>query len=100
MIEAVRGAVSSEVEVLSSRLKPVAGDPDSRIARAALTAVSGARATGFPSVSDLAHLRGRPAIVFGPGTPEESHRADESISLERVLAAPEIYRRTIAAYFA
>jgi acetylornithine deacetylase len=99
MIAAIRGAVSSEVEVLSSRLKPVAGDPASRIARAALAAVPGKSATGFPSVSDLAHLRGRPAIVFGPGTPAESHRADESISLEALQAAPEVYRRTIAAYF-
>ena len=99
MIAAVRSAVSSDVEVLSSRLRPVAGDPGSRIARAALAAVSGKDATGFPSVSDLAHLRGKPAIVFGPGTPEQSHRADESISLEALQAAPEIYRRTIAAYF-
>ena len=52
----------------------------------------GKSATGFPSVSDLAHLRGRPAIVFGPGTPAESHRADESIALEALQAAPEIYR--------
>jgi len=99
MIAAIRGAVSAEVEVLSSRLKPVAGDPGSRIAHAALAAVPGKGATGFPSVSDLAHLRGRPAIVFGPGTPEQSHRADESISVEALQAAPEIYRRTIAAYF-
>jgi two-component system phosphate regulon sensor histidine kinase PhoR len=100
MIAAVRGAVSSEVEVLSSRLKPVAGDPESRIARAALSAVGAAGATGFPSVSDLAHLGGRPAIVFGPGTPGESHRADESIAIDALLAAPGIYRRAIAAYFA
>lgn len=100
MISAVRGAVSSEVEVLSSRLKPVAGDPESRIARAALSAVGAAAATGFPSVSDLAHLGGKPAIVFGPGTPGESHRADESIAIDALLAAPGIYRRAIAAYFA
>lgn len=99
MIAAIRAAVSSEVEVLSSRLKPVAGDPESGIAKAALSAVSGKSATGFPSVSDLAHLRGKPAIVFGPGTPAQSHRADESISIEALQAAPEIYRRTIAAYF-
>jgi len=99
MIAAIRRAVSSEVEVLSARLKPVAGDPDSRVARAALSAVSGSRATGFASVSDLAHLKGKPAIVFGPGKPEESHRADESISVASLLAAPGVYRRTIAAYF-
>jgi acetylornithine deacetylase len=99
MIAAIRRAVSCEVEILSSRLKPVLGDADSRIARAALSAVPGSAVTGFPSVSDLAHLAGRPAIVFGPGSPEQSHRADESIAVETLLAAPGLYRRTIAAYF-
>jgi len=100
MTKAVRGAVSSEVEVLSSRLAPVQGDPEWSIARAALAAMPGRAVTGFKSVSDLAHLSGTPAIVFGPGTPEQSHRADESVAIESVLAAPEVYRRTIAAYFA
>jgi acetylornithine deacetylase len=100
MVERVRGAVESEVEVLSSRLRPICGDPEWRIVKAALTAVPGRSVTGFPSVSDLAHLRGRPAIVFGPGRPEQSHAADESISLDALAAAPEIYRRAIALFFA
>jgi acetylornithine deacetylase len=99
MIAAVRGAVSSQVEVLSARLKPVSGDPASRIARAALAATGASGVTGFASVSDLAHVGGKPAIVFGPGSPGESHRADESIAIESLLAAPGIYARTIANYF-
>jgi acetylornithine deacetylase len=99
MIARIRAAVSSEVEVLSSRLKPVGGDPEWKIVKAALAAVSGESVTGFRGVSDLAHLAGRPAIVFGPGAPDQSHAADESIGLEALAAAPEIYRRTIAAYF-
>lgn len=100
MIAAIFKAVTSEIEVLSSRLKPVRGDPKWRIAQAALRAVPGRDITGFRGVSDLAHLAGRPAIVFGPGTPEQSHTADESIALAALLAAPDVYRRTIAAYFA
>jgi acetylornithine deacetylase len=100
MVAAIRNAVTSDVDVLSARLAPVAGDPESRIARAALVALPGSRVTGFPSVSDLAHLSGRPAIVFGPGTPDQSHAPDESIALAALAAAPAIYRRTIAAYFA
>jgi acetylornithine deacetylase len=100
MVEAVRAAVSSDVEVISSRLHPVSGDTQWRIARAAQSARPDRPVTGFPSVSDLAHLAGSPAIVFGPGTPDQSHRADESVAIEAVLAAPETYRRTIAAYFA
>ncbi len=100
MIAAIFKAVSSEVEVLSSRLKPVRGNRAWRIVQAALCAVPGREITGFKSVSDLAHLSGAPAIVFGPGTPDQSHTADESIAIEAVLAAPDVYRRTIAAYFA
>jgi acetylornithine deacetylase len=99
MVAAIRKAVSSDVEVLSARLKPVRGDPASRIARAALSAVGGGETLGFASVSDLAHLSGKPAIVFGPGAPSESHRADESIALDALVGAPGVYRRTIAAYF-
>lgn len=100
MIAAVRACVRSEVAVLSARLKPVAGDPSWKIARAAAQAAGGTAVTGFPSVSDLAHLAGTPAVVFGPGEPGQSHAADESISLAAVLAAPDVYRRAIAAYFA
>jgi acetylornithine deacetylase len=100
MIERIRSAVSSDVEVLSNRLRPVAGDSGWKIALAALSAAGAEAVTGFPSVSDLAHLSGRPGIVFGPGTPDHSHAADESIALSALARAPEIYRRTIAAYFA
>lgn len=99
MTEAVRNAVSAEVEVLSSRLLPVRGDPEWSIVRAAVAALPGRAVTGFKSVSDLAHLSGTPAIVFGPGTPEQSHRADESIAIASLTGAPDVYRRTIAAYF-
>ncbi len=99
MVAAIREAVSSDVEILSVRLKPVAGDPSWKIARAASAAAGGAAITGFPSVSDLAHLGGRPAVVFGPGEPAHSHAANESISIAAVLEAPTVYRRAIAAYF-
>ena len=65
-----------------------------------VAAFGAAAVTGFPSVSDLAHLSGKPAIVFGPGNPDQSHAADESIALSALARAPEIYRRAIAAYFA
>ncbi len=100
MIEAIRAAVSSDVEVLSNRLRPVAGDPGWKIAAAASFAAGGAAPTGFPSVSDLAHLGGKPAVVFGPGEPPQSHAPNESIAVGDVEAAPGVYRRAIAGYFA
>jgi acetylornithine deacetylase len=99
MVDAIRQAVSAEVEVLSARLRPVAGRPDSRVARAALAASGRERVTGFSGMSDLAHLAGKPAIVFGPGRPEQSHAADESIALDALAAAPGIYRETIERFF-
>ncbi len=100
MVERIRSSVTSHVEVLSARLKPVAGDPDWKIARAALTATGARGVAGFGGVSDLAHMGGRPAIVFGPGTPDQSHTAEESIAVSALAAAPEIYRRTIVAFLA
>lgn len=100
MLGAIRTHVLSEVEVLSKRLKPVVGDPSSKIARAAQAASGGKQPAGFPSVSDLAHLGGKPGVVFGPGEPAKSHAADESIAIAAVAEAPDVYRRAIAAYFA
>ena len=100
MLAAIRSAVRSDVEVLSSRLSPVSGDPEWKIARAASAAAGGAPIGGFPSVSDLAHVGGRPAVVFGPGDPAHSHAADESIAVADVLEAPAVYRRLIAGFFA
>src|SRR5262249_9827304 len=99
MAAAIRAAVASDVEVLSARLKPVAGDPSWSIARAALEAYPGRSVTGFPSVSDLPPLHGKPPLVFGPRTPHPSPKADESISLRKLAEAPEIYRRLIGAWF-
>ena len=99
MLAAIRSRVSSDVEVLSKRIRPVAGDPGSKIARAASEAAGGAPPAGFPSVSDLAHVGGKPGVVFGPGEPAQSHAAEESIAVSAVAAAPDVYRRTIAAYF-
>jgi acetylornithine deacetylase len=100
MLGAIRMHVVSEVEILSKRLRPVVGDPNSRIARAASEASGGKTPGGFPSVSDLAHLSGRPGVVFGPGEPAQSHAANESIPIPMVERAPEIYRRAIQGYFA
>jgi acetylornithine deacetylase len=96
MIAGIRKAVSS-----GGGFRRASGPSGAiRVADRAGGAVRGRRREILgASVSDLAHLRGKPAIVFGPGAPSESHRADESIALDALVAAPDIYRRTIAAYF-
>ncbi len=94
-----RGRILGGGGPLGAAANPSRDDPEWTIAKAALQAAPGSSVVGFQSVSDLAHLGGKPAIVFGPGTPDQSHKADESISLSKLAEAPEIYRRTIAAWF-
>ncbi len=48
--------------------------------------------------SESAGVRGIPTIGFGPGSPEEAHIIDESISVEEVRTAAEVYRRLAIAY--
>jgi acetylornithine deacetylase len=100
LVDAVRGAIESEVEVLSQRLRPVDGDPASAVARAALAARPGARVGGFDGVTDLVHVAHVPAIVFGPGTSAASHQPDEWIDLAELERAPATYEAMAREYFA
>jgi putative selenium metabolism hydrolase len=42
--------------------------------------------------------RGIPTVGFGPGRAEDAHIADESVSIEEVTTAAEVYRRLAVAY--
>ncbi len=99
LVEKVRSTVESEVAVLSDRLRPVAGEPDSAIARAALAARFGSRITGFDGVTDLVHVSHVPAIVFGPGTGAASHQPDEWIDLAALDEAPAVYTLLARGFF-
>jgi acetylornithine deacetylase len=98
-IAGVQRCVRSRVEVRSDRFQPVATAPDARVVRAAEAALAraGCAATtqDFGGVSDLYHLaaRGIDGIILGPGSGEQSHQADEFVS----VAA---FRRAVAAYAA
>jgi putative selenium metabolism hydrolase len=48
--------------------------------------------------SESMGVRGIPTIGFGPGWPEDAHVIDESVSVEEVLRATEVYRRLAAAH--
>jgi hypothetical protein len=94
MIAAIRGA-SLPVEVLSSRLKPVWRStlPD----RAGRASPPWRKARRLSGVSDLAPARQARDRVR-PGRPR-SHPGRRVHLARGPQAAPEIYRRTIAAYF-
>jgi acetylornithine deacetylase/succinyl-diaminopimelate desuccinylase-like protein len=67
---------------------------------AALAATGTADPVGFGGVSDLFHVRDIPGIVLGPGDPEQSHQADESVPLDQVGRAVEVYRDLALRWFA
>lgn len=48
--------------------------------------------------SESMGVRGIPTIGFGPGWPEDAHVIDESVAVDEVRRAAEVYRRLAAAY--
>ncbi len=97
---AIRGALRhSVVEVLRRRMTPVVMPADSAVARAALAASGTAEPVALGGVSDLFHVRDLPAVVLGPGTSEQSHAPDESVSLPATRRAAEVYLDLVRRYF-
>ncbi len=101
MAAALREAAAGcEVVVKSDRLAPIEGPPDSAIAAAALAAAGKKAPIGFRGVTDFAHVGKRmPGVILGPGTWDQSHAADESVSVDEVRRAASIYAALVAGYF-
>lgn len=95
IVRRVRERVAGEVEVRSARLRPRETAPDHALVRAALQARPQARLYGSATVSDWAQLE-MPAIKCGPGASARSHRPDEWVSEEEVVAGFTFYRDFIA----
>ncbi|MCU0728149.1 MAG: M20/M25/M40 family metallo-hydrolase [Planctomycetes bacterium] len=90
---AIREAIrNSRIEVFVARKPPVVMPDDSAVARAFLAASGQPRPVALGGVSDLFWVRDIPSVVFGPGDPECSHTADESVSLAATRRAAEVYR--------
>jgi len=93
---AIGGAVGAEVRVLSDRLRPRATPEDSPLLAAVLSVRPVAKLYGSPTLSDWA-LIDAPAIKCGPGRSERSHRVDEYVEEEEVLAGMRFYLALIEA---
>jgi len=90
----IRAAIRrSEIEVLRARMTPVLSPGDSAVCRAALEATGTEAPVALGGVSDLFHVRDLPAAVVGPGTHDQSHSPDESVSVEAVRRAVPVYAR-------
>jgi acetylornithine deacetylase len=91
VVARVRAKVASEVRVLSSRLEPRETSEDALVVRAAQRARPAAKLYGSPTLSDLVHVTGAPAIKVGPGASERSHTADEWVGEDEIVAGADFY---------
>jgi acetylornithine deacetylase len=88
----LRRRIKSHIPTLRARMMPVETRADHPLVEAALDATGAKEPVGFGGVSDMFHVRDLPCVVLGPGDPEQSHRADESVPLDQVVRAVEVYR--------
>ncbi len=73
---------------------------DSEIVRVALEALGGSEPVGVPFGCDATKLSraGIPSIIFGPGSIDQAHTADEYVEVEQVREAAEFYRKVILSF--
>ncbi|HUR27923.1 MAG TPA: M20/M25/M40 family metallo-hydrolase [Planctomycetota bacterium] len=100
VIERLRTAASEplEVEVLSDHA-PFEIAPDSRLARAAVTA-AGTRTLGLPYGTEASKYApaGIPCVILGPGEPGLAHTNRESVRVDSLERAVSVYARLIEEY--
>ena len=94
--EAAREPV--EVDVLSDHA-PFEVAPDARLARAAVRA-AGTRALGLPYGTEASKYApaGIPSVILGPGEPGLAHTSRESVRVEALERAVEVYAELIEEY--
>ena len=92
IVEAIRTAVTAEVEVLSDRLVPAETPCGSSLLGALRRCAPEIVETASPTCSDWVFLRAADAFKLGPGDSRRSHTADEWIEVGQVERAVDIYR--------
>lgn len=99
IVEIIRAALDSEVEVSSERYVPTETPPSSRIAAAVRDVLADATPFGSPTVSDWAFLGAVPAVKLGPGESRLSHTGQESIAIAEVESAVSVYEAIARRFF-
>lgn len=98
IVRRIQEAVQGEVRVLSDRLLPRETPPGIPLVEAARRARPDARVYGSATLSDMALLRGTPAVKCGPGRSERSHTPDEFVLESEVLDGARFYTRLVGTY--
>lgn len=91
LVALVDERVEAEIRVRSDRLRPVETSADAPIVSAMEAEHPDLGPFGSPTMSDWVHLRGVDAIKIGPGDSEHSHTPNESVDLDEVITAVDIY---------
>ena len=94
-----RALPSASIEIHSERLKPVETAAEHPLVRAALKSAGRALAIGSNTLSDMALLRGIPAVKCGPGETARSHTPDEFVLRDELEAGAAFYGRLGPAAF-
>lgn len=96
--EALRGALRSEVVLISERLQPCQTPEGSRLLATAAALRPQARRYGSATCSDWVFLRHLDAVKCGPGDSKRSHTPDEYVELAEVRAARRFYAELATRY--
>lgn len=99
LVELFRESLESDIHVHSDRIVPVGTEIDHPIVRACLAGRDDAEPFGSPTASDWIFLQDVPTVKIGPGDSKLSHTAQESIPVDDVRRAADVYRNIITAYF-
>jgi acetylornithine deacetylase len=83
---------SAEIEIRSKRLAAVDTPREHPVVRAALKAAGREKPIASRTLSDMAFLKGVPAVKCGPGQTARSHTPDEFVCRDELLAGVAFYR--------
>ncbi len=101
LVDRIRNAVKpATLEVISTRLEPIATDADTPIVLAARDARPDATCFASATMSDMVFMRRWPAIKVGPGESARSHTPDEWVAESEILAGAAFYTELIRAFAA
>lgn len=104
MLDALPGVTARNVQPLLLVDEALDTPPETTVAQVAAQTLAAmglnAELCGVPYGSDASKLSraGIPSIVFGPGSIDQAHAADEFIETDQVLTALDFYRRFVLNY--
>lgn len=104
LLDALPGVTARNVQPLLLVDEALDTPPEATVAQVAAQTLAAmglnAELCGVPYGSDASKLSraGIPSIVFGPGSIDQAHAADEFIETDQVLTALDFYRRFVLNY--